>query len=257
MSKTAAHQIPVLQKAIRVLLAVADRSCEPTVPALARTLRIAPATTYRIVQTLAQAHWIYLRDDGRCELGLGLLPIVQRVEQHELLRQQVAETLKELTQTTGITSKVSVRDGDEAVTLLRVNSAEPMALAVQAGARFHLAFGSSGSVFLSVLDDAEVERILREAPAECWRHQKPEDVWRRVREARRHGYAADVGGFRPDVFGLSAPLWDREGRLQGVITLTGLLHGRSDAQLQSWRQLLVRKAAELNRRGKPQKGVPS
>ena len=250
MSKPNAYQIPVLQKAIRVLHAIADRSCEPTSAALARALRIAPATGYRIIQTLAQARWVNLREDGRCELGLGLLPIAQGVQQHELLCQQVADTLAELTAATGITSKVSVRDGDEAVTLLRVNSAEPMSLAVQAGARFHLALGSSGAVFLSTLEDAEVERILCEAPAVCWQHQKPDDVWRRVREARRQGMAADLGGFRPDIFGLSVPLLDGDGRIQGALTLTGLLHGHSDAQIQSWRQLLVKKAAELNRHRK-------
>ena len=247
MSKTNAYQIPVLQKAIRVLHAIADRSCEPTGAALARTLKIAPATGYRIIQTFAQARWINLRDGGRCELGLGLLPIALGVQQHELLRQQVADTLEELTATTGITSKVSARDGDEAVTLLRVNSAEPMSLAVQAGARFHLAFGSSGAVFLSTLDDTEVERILRDAPPVCWQHQKPDDVRRRLCEARRQGLAADLGGFRPDIFGLSVPLLDGDGRIQGALTLTGLLHGHSDAQIQSWRRLLVKKAAQLNR----------
>jgi tetratricopeptide (TPR) repeat protein len=71
-----------------------------------------------------------------------------------------------------------------------------------------------------------------------------------LREARRQGLAADLGGFRPDIFGLSVPLLDGDGRIQGALTLTGLLHGHSDAQIQSWRQLLVKKAAELKRRSK-------
>jgi DNA-binding IclR family transcriptional regulator len=250
MSKTTAYQIPVLQKAIRVLHAVADSTGEPTSAGLARTLRIAPATAYRIVQTFAQARWVNVREDGRCELGLGLLPITNGMQQHELLRQEVAHALEELTAATGITSKVSVRDGNEAVTWLRVNSPEPLALAVQAGARFHLAFGSSGAVFLSALADPEVETIIRGAPPECWKHQKPADVWRRVHEARRCGLAEDLGGFRPDMFGLSAPLLDGAGCVQGALTLTGLLHGHSDAKIESWRQLLVKKAAELNHHSK-------
>lgn len=246
MSKSTTYQIPVLQKAIRVLHAIAGNACEPTSACLARELRLAPATAYRIVQTFVQARWLNLREDGRCELGLGLLPIAQGIQQHPLLRQQVADILEGMTASTGITSKISVLDGDDAVTLMRVNSTEPMALAVQAGARFHLAFGSSGAVLLSGLPDGEVETILAAAPASCWAHQKPADVWHRVRQVRRQGLAEDLGGFRPDVFGLSAPLFDGGGKIHGVLTMTGLLHGHSDAQIQSWRQLILKKAAELN-----------
>lgn len=241
------YQIPVLQKAIRVLHAIADGSCEPTTNSLARALSIAPATSYRIIRTYAQARWLNIRDDGRCELALGLLPITQAVRQHDLLRREVEDTLRELTEATGMASKVSALDGDEAVTLLRVNSNAPMSLAVQSGARFHLAFGSSGAVFLGAMTDAEVEQILGSAPASCWQNQTPEQVLERVKKTRQHGIAEDLGGFRPDVFGLSAALLDKDGQVEGTLTLTGLLHGLTEKKIQSYRRLLLNKAEELNR----------
>ncbi|MBC8126027.1 MAG: hypothetical protein H8M99_02615 [Gloeobacteraceae cyanobacterium ES-bin-144] len=244
---SSAYQIPVLRKAIRVLHAIADRSCEPTTNSLARALSIAPATSYRIIQTFATAKWLDLREDGRCEIGLGLLPIVQGLKQHELMRQEVASALAELTRVTGVTSKVSISDGDEAVTLMRANSAEPMSLAVQPGSRFHLAFGSSGAVILSERDDAEVEKVLDTAPESCWTYQSRADVRQRIAVSRKTGLAEDLGCFRPDVFGLSAPMRNREGKPIGTLTLTGLLHGRSEKQIQSWRKLLLKTAADLNR----------
>ena len=68
------------------------------------------------------------------------------------------------------------------------------------------------------------------APPECWRWQKPASVWKRVREVRRHGVVTDAGTYRSDIFGISVPLLDLEGHVQGALTLTGLSHGHSKAQ---------------------------
>lgn len=245
-----AHQIPVLQKAIRVLAAVADGECEPMTRPLARALKIAPATCYRIIQTFAHAGWMRVQENGRCELGAGLFPLLQRLEMHALLGGEVSAILKELTAATSVTSKVSARQEDEAVTLLRVDSPQPMALTVRPGARFHLTLGASGAILLAALPDAEIERVMRQAPESCWQWQKPADVRRRVREARTHGVVFDFGTYRPDIFGISVPLHDAGDQVQGALTVTGLTHGHSRKQLQEWGKLLLRKAARLNRQAR-------
>lgn len=236
----------MLRKAIQVLEALAAEQGEPTTTALTRALKIAPATCYRIIQTLEHAGWVQMLKDGRCELSIGLFPLLQRLQRHELLDQRVLAALQGLTATTGVASKVSAREGAMALTVLRVDSREPMALAVRPGSRFHLTLGASGSVLLSALDDAEIRRIIRKAPASCWQWQKPADVWRRIQGARRSTAVVDVGTYRPDIFGISAPLLAADGTIQGALTLTGLRHGHGDAQLNEWCRLVIRKAAELN-----------
>ncbi|MFA6543272.1 MAG: IclR family transcriptional regulator [Limisphaerales bacterium] len=243
-----------MKKALRVLTAIADGECEPMTQALARALKIAPATCYRIIQTFTHAGWVRVHENGRCELGLGLFPLLHRLDKHALLGREVSSVLQELTAATGVTSKVSAREGDEAITLLRVDSPHPMSLSVRPGARFHLTLGASGAVLLAALPDEEVDRVIREAPATCWRWQKPADVRRRVEEARAHRVVSDLGKYRPDIFGISAPLYDAGGQVQGSLTATGLTHGHSRKQLEDWGKLLVRKAAKLNqqiKQGKP------
>jgi DNA-binding IclR family transcriptional regulator len=106
--------------------------------------------------------------------------------------------------------------------------------------------GASGSVLLSGLEDVEIDQILREAPASCWKLQKAADVWDRVQKARLNKAVMDAGTFRPDIFGISAPLLAADGKVQGALTLTGLRHGHKKSQLNEWSGLVVRKAAELN-----------
>lgn len=240
------NQIPVLRKAVQVVEALAEGRGEPTAAALARTLGLAPATAYRILQTLVHAGWVQQGADGRCELGLGLLPLLQRLQRHELLGPEVEAALQALAAATGVACKVSVREGDAALTVLRADSPQPMALAIKAGARFPLALGSSGAVLLSGLPDAEIKRILKAAPAEVWQWQKPATVWQRIRDVRRSGATLDWGSYSPDIFGISAPLLDLKGRLQGSLTLTGLRRGHTRQQIERWRKLVLQTANKLN-----------
>lgn len=249
----AKNQIPVLAKAIRVLQALANGQSAATAGALAKALKISPATGYRIVQTFAQAGWIHIDDDGGCELGMGLLPLLQHLQDHDLLSAPMSAALQHLTDTTGLASKISAREADDAITVLRVNSDQPMAVAVRPGSRFHLTLGSSGAILMGDLADEEIRRIIEDAPAECWKFQKPADVWRRIREARGGGIVADQGQYRPDILGISVPLRDAHGHVRGAMTVTGLLHGHSQAQIQRWRDLLLRTAAQLNQRGRHDK----
>lgn len=244
------NQVPVLQKALRVIATIAEGTCEPTTRSLSEVLKIAPATCYRIIQTFAHAGWIRGQDDGRWELGTGLFPLLHRLQSHDLLNQRMKDALHELTAATGVTSKVSSLDGDEALTLLRVDSPKPMSLAVRTGARFHLTLGASGAVLMSALPDIEIQRIIDDAPAECWQWQKTEDVWHRVTEARETGVVADHGQYRPDIFGISTPIYDAKGAIEGALTLTGLIHGYSQEQLAEFQRLLLGKTAALNSQNK-------
>ena len=66
-------------------------------------------------------------------------------------------------------------------------------------------------------------------------------------EVRTSGTVYDSGKYRPDIFGISAPLYDADGKLHAALTITGLKHGRLKKQIEEWRQLLARKAATLNK----------
>jgi len=240
------NQIPVLQKAIQVIGAVGESPRANTAATLARSLKIAPATCYRIIQTFSRNGWVRILDNGRCELGDSLFVVLHQLQQNDLMGERITDALKEITEATGVTSKVSVRDADEAVTLLRIDSLDPMGLSVRPGSRFHLTLGASGSVLMSDLSDREVDRIIDEAPEVCWQCQTPDDVRRRIIEVRTRGTVYDSGKYRPDVFGISGPLYDTEGKLHAALTVTGLKHGRLKKQMDEWRQLLAQKIAKLN-----------
>lgn len=220
-AKKVAHTVPVLCKAIDVLEAVALGKGAVTTKSLATTLRISPTTCYRILQSFVAKGWLRPGANGTFELSFGLVPLLRPLLRHELLIETVREPLAQLARTTGLTAKLTVRQGDDAVTIHSASSPKGTAITSRVGSVVSLAIGSSGATFLAASDDDEVARVLEDAPPEAWRSQKREDVLRRVREARRQGCCFDSGSYQPHINTLSAPLHGPNHELVGAITLLG------------------------------------
>jgi DNA-binding IclR family transcriptional regulator len=185
------------------------------------TLNISQSTCYRILQTYVAAGWLRPRESGTFELSFGLVPLLRPLLRHEVLIEAVRDPLAQLAKTTGMTAKLTVRQGDDAVTIYSAQSPRPHAIASRVGAIVSLAIGSSGASYLGDLPDEEVARILNAAPAEAWKFQKPEAVMKRIREGRKLGYYSDNGSYQPNIHTLSAPLYSQDHESVGAISLLG------------------------------------
>ncbi len=214
------HTIPVLKKAIAVLGEVAAGG-ETNAKAIARHTGASPTTTYRILQTFIAEDWIRTASGGRHELSLGLLPLLEPLQRHEVLAETARPILSRLADDTGLAAKLSIRQDDRAVTLLRAESPRETAVAVRVGAAFHLALGSSGAVLLTGMSPDARRTLIDRAPASCWKHQKRANVLARVTSCQRRGYCGDYGGYSPSVHALSAPVRARTGIVLGAITVVG------------------------------------
>lgn len=217
----AANTVPVLAKAIQVFSAVAQSPGGVTPKSLAITLGIAPSTCYRILNTYLAAGWLRTRQGSLFELSFGLVPLLRPILRHEVLIETIREPLNKLANTTGLTAKLTVRQGDDCITIFSAQSPKPHAIASRVGSIISLAIGSSGAVHLSELPEAEISRILASAPSDAWQFQKREHVLRRIREARRLGYCSDSGSYANNIHTLSAPIYAAGHELVGAITLLG------------------------------------
>jgi DNA-binding IclR family transcriptional regulator len=140
---------------------------------------------------------------------------------HELLIETVKEPLRQLAASTGLTAKLTVRQGDDAVTLFSAASPKSTAITSRVGSVISLAIGSSGAALLSALPDEEIALVLENAPPEVWKLQDRADVQRRIRETRKDGCCYDHGSFQPHIHTLSAPLVVAERSIVAALTLLG------------------------------------
>jgi DNA-binding IclR family transcriptional regulator len=233
------YTIPILKRSIAVLRLISeDRTL--TTKAISVSLGLSHATAYRILQTLRADDLIRQTDAGTFELSFGLLPLLQPLQRHELLIESVSDPLKRLSKESGLTAKLTVRQGVNATMLFRAESPRATSIAVRLGTSVHIALGSSGTVLLSALNEVERAHVLAEAPPECWRLQMSDDVHARLNAFAKTGVCQDFGKSSPGTHAMSAAVRSQTGAILGAITLIGFPHdfdGERGATLQA--QLLA------------------
>ena len=241
-----AYTIPVLKKSIAVLKLIAEGHGLTTTKALEQTLGVPHSTMYRMLQTFAQEDWVRQVENGQYELSFGLLPLLQPLVRHELLIETVRDPMLALSRDTGLTTKLSVRQGNFDITIFRAESPRSASVHVKMGGAFHLVIGASGAVLLSALEATARKRIIDAAPAECWRFQTRANVVRRINQITRTGACADAGSYRPTIFAISAPLHDCSGAVIAAITAIGFREDFDGAQLKTNHRLVTATAAHCD-----------
>ncbi len=200
-----AHTIPALHKSIALLQAIADGHTG-SVKDLSKTLDIPMATCYRIVRTFLQYHWLREDERGGYRIAFGLAHLARSYAGLELSLSLLANPLRELAGSLGLSAKISVREGYQAVTAMRAEPPSQDVIASPVGSGFSLVIGSAAAVLLAQLTDQEIERVLKTAPQECWQRQAPADVWRRVKDVRREGLCRELGQYHASIYAISSPI---------------------------------------------------
>jgi IclR family acetate operon transcriptional repressor len=255
------HTIPAVCKALDLVRVLAEEAGETTTKGLAARLGVPRTTCYRILRSLTAKDWIRPVASGRHELSLGLLRLLYPLRQVEQLADAVQPALEGLALRARLTAKVSVRQGDYAVTVARCESPQETSVAVRVGASFHLAYGSSGAVLLSGLAEEAVQQILDRAPEECWRYQQAAAVGQRLRVLRAKGWCADLGTYRPSCHAVSVPLRDGHGHIVAALTIIGFPHELPRERLGGLVKILTEAARqaekELRRRSRERQPSPA
>ena len=236
------HTIPAVMKTLELVQVLAEGEEETTTKALSIRLQVPRTTCYRILRSLVAKDWVRPLQDGRHALSFGLLPLVRPLQRVEQVGKAVGLALEQLATQAQMTAKVSMREGDYAVTIARCESPQQTSVAMRLGASFHLVMGSSGAVLLSALEPAEVQLILKRAPKGCWELQKPAEVQNRLKMLRSKGWCADLGTYHRGVHAVSAPLHDVGGGVLASMTVIGFPHELPPERLPSVAKLLLEAA---------------
>lgn len=158
-------------------------------------------SVFRLLLTLQNAGYIVRLPDGRFQLGAVFMQFGMAYQQSFRLQDHIQPALERLVQATGESASFYVREGEQRLCLLRVDSRQAVRDVVRAGT-------------VQPIDDTAASQLLREySGVRDFRESVDRDYGRLIKTT--------IGkGSTPQVASVSAPVFGVEGLL-GAMTLSG------------------------------------
>jgi len=155
------------------------------------------STAHRIINALIEEHFIE-RHPGtkRYHLGLEFFSLGSSFSQRHNLQDIARPAMLKLAEITGDTIFLSIRSGDDAVCIARIEGTYPIkALTLSVGSRRPLGIGAGSLALLAALDDNVIHEIYDRNPSrmESYSGADREDLFKFVSDTRSRGYSLNDG----------------------------------------------------------------
>jgi DNA-binding IclR family transcriptional regulator len=223
--KTDAYGVRAVERAVDVLVALADSDQPQTLSAIAARARLSVPTTFRLVRTLHERGLVMSNGDlGRYTLGLRVLELAHALNRQldiiSVSRPFLVAVRDEVNETTGLT----VRTGDHWAHAAHAEALQPVRRVMEIGERAPLYAGCVGKVFLAAASDDEVDAYLSRTTFLLLSPTTPTDgsvLRKQIATVRTQGFAESINERGFGGAGAAAPIRTHDGRVVAALEISG------------------------------------
>jgi DNA-binding IclR family transcriptional regulator len=241
--------IQVIERAMRLLDALAAQPEPVTLKALAATTGLHASTTHRILNDLVVGRYVERVDNGVYQLGMRLLELGSLVKGRLNVRDAAQVPMHELHELTGQTVNLSVQQGDEIVYVDRAWSERSGMQVVRAiGGRAPLHLTSTGKLFLSTVEPRQIRAYaLRTGLTGHTKNSLTclDRLERDLATVRSHGYARDNEELEVGVRCIAAGIYDDNGKLVAGLSISAPAERMQDEWIARLKDTAARISASL------------
>jgi IclR family transcriptional regulator, acetate operon repressor len=242
--------IQSVDRALSLLLAIADLGGETTLSTLAARTGLNISTCHHLLATLTQRGFV-AKSIGRrgYTLGARILFLSQACLQVELPR-RAQRFVDRINQVTGETVHLAVMQGDELVTILKREARHAVRVDTGTLGKSNAAHATStGKAILAWLPDGEISRIVASQGMHAFTPNTITDYSALIEElrlVRRNGFAMDREEFQPGVICVGTAIRDHSGAVVGSISASAPTMRADEQHLAHMREQVVMAARELS-----------
>lgn len=245
------YVVPGLERGLRLLQLFNRRQRTLGAPEIAKALGVPRSTVFRLIQTLELLEFLERAADGNYQLG----PAVLRVGFEYLASLDINELagpiMQKLRDRTGYAVQLSVRDGREAVVVLKMSAASAFASSVQVGTRFPAHATAYGRALLAGMDAAELKKLFPEARLPGSSPNTPRSVAalaKLLEQDRSRGCVVSESFFERNISAVVAPVLDQNGSVVAAMGITVQQPSFDPALREKLVSMVCDAAAELSHR---------
>lgn len=215
-----------IERAVQVLEAIGNASTSGLrLSDVMSVTGLGRATSHRFLKALLDQELVEADpDSGRYFLGMKLLVLSGAASNRFGLARRAAPVLRRLAERTGDTVYLSLRIGDEAICLDRLEGAFPIrTLTLKIGDRRPLGVGAGSMALLAFLPAAEIERIVSQHAATATAFGFDQATLLSQAEAtRKQGFAFNDQQIIPGMSAVGAPINGRSGAPVAALSVAAI-----------------------------------
>ncbi|WP_276356680.1 IclR family transcriptional regulator [Cohnella caldifontis] len=211
--------VRAVERALDILICFTSKS-EWGLSEIASEVGLHKSTVFRLMATLEDRGFV-IRDEAteKYRLGLRILELSSNLSREGDPSVVLLPGMERLRDEIGETVSLYVRDGNERVRIQAVQSAQAIRRVAPVGARMPLSVGASSKVLLAFAE----EPVRKEAMADpAWPASVDRAAYvRQLDEIRAAGYATSFEEREPGAAAVSAPIFNRAGKLAAALAVSG------------------------------------
>lgn len=218
------YNITALQRGLRLLELFTKSEKGLAASQVAKLSGLPVSTVHRFLVNLESTGYLNCSGAGIYHLGISCFSLGQAALGQLDIRRLSLPYLHDLNVQTRETIHLTIRQGNSAVYVEKLDSPEPLRIYSRIGATVGLHCTAVGKVILAYMPESELTGIL---PQLEFKRRTPnsigslQEMQTHLQKARRSGYACDLEENEPHIRCVAAPIWDHAGAVNAALSITG------------------------------------
>ncbi|MFP4015649.1 MAG: IclR family transcriptional regulator [Halanaerobiales bacterium] len=234
-------------KAFKIFEELVENGSPMTLSSISNNLSLNISTVHRLINTLAKLGYVEQDEKGLYKIGLSAYNIADILIEDFNLKKTVHPYLKEIVDSCNETCNLVALENNQVVYLDQIESTNMVRMFAKEGSRGEAYCTGSGKALLANLPDNELREYINTTKLRRFTENTitdPDKLYEELRIIREQGYALDLEEKEIGVRCVAAPLFDKNDRLMGAISVSGPCSRITDDYLEDYLIPLVREKAE-------------
>lgn len=245
------NKLTPIEKAMLILETMSNHPDELKVAEISELTKINRTTVYRILKELLVKGWVIQNfKTGKYIIGPMAFHVGMAYTNNNNVEPKILEVLDYLSEQAKESVGYAVREGDKVISLYESEIHQPYKMNYQPGQFYPMNRGGYGKCLYAYHDQERVKQLLSEQKFE--KHgpntiTEPEELLREYERIRQQGYAISDEEVSPLVIGVSVPVFNQSGEVEGCIACAFIKGEDKDEKIRRFINLFKKGAEELTR----------
>lgn len=241
-----------IEKAIWLLKRLGEPPFELGATELANEIGYDRSGIYKILQYLVDGGMIVQnKSTKKYSVGPALYRLGAVYQERKGIWDIAYPVIKALSSMTEETVSIGIREGDDAIMAHKLEGPHVIRLEDRVGRKYPLNAGAIGKLLTAYHDEDRIKEILNKTTLIKKTENTITDVEELLMEyekIRRNGYATSDEENREGSYGISAPIYDKNGLVWACLCIAGPKYRFTKQKLKIWINLVVDAANEISHR---------